>query len=285
MTPLDPHAQLPLTCTRSGDCCHGHRIGVTPWEIALLANQLGTTQREVRDAHTTDGGTRLRFDGASDSQGRHACTFFAGDQGCRVHPGRPLACRVYPLARRREIDRSYYTFATKQNPCLTRCPEVASLPKQRLSDWLANQDVEPGQTAHDAYGDLIWGLLCSAASIAAAADLDTFVIAEEISRRCSLSGDERIPFLPPPWYDLLTIPEIPVSADDPGSFVLLHARRLQQAVAKNFALPSSLHDTALLLMTMAIHFSPSVGLDQSAVIAAFVAQAQAQAASPVTAQR
>jgi Fe-S-cluster containining protein len=272
MEPLSPDAQLPLTCTRSGSCCHGHQINLTPWEIALLAHHRGTSQRDLRDGHTVNGANRLRFEGPSDGEARPGCTFFRAGVGCSVHPGRPLACRVFPLARRRHGGQPFYTWARDPNPCLERCPEVTALPRQRLGDWLASQEVAAGEAAHDAYGHLIWGLLVAAALMAATGHLDGAAIAAECRRRIALSGDERIPLLPPPWYDLLTIPELPVDPCDGVAFVQAHASRLQQAIANDFALPPSLHDTAVLVMTMVIHLAPCVGIDQAGAVAAFLAE-------------
>ena len=285
MTTLSMDSELPLTCTRSGSCCHGHRIAVTAWEIAILARDLGMSPAECRNRHTEEGATRLRFDGLPDHLGRSACTFYSADSGCTVHQSRPLACRVYPLARRRDKAQSTFTFAGGENPCLTRCPEVEQLPKQRLGDWLASQSLASGLAAHDAYGDLVWGLLVTAATVAASGDLAIGALVSEAERRILLSGDERIPFLPPPWFDLLTVPELPVDPSDPVAFVAAHGRRLQQAIANDFALPPTLEEIALLILTMAIHLSPMVGISVRTVVSEFVNQVavcQASSRSLVT---
>ena len=223
----------------------------------------------------------LRFDPAENGKGPNSCAFFSKGPGCTVHPARPLACRVYPLARRREADHSYFTFAGDTNQCLTRCPDVKDLPQQKVGDWLAQQEIGPGQAAHDAYGNLVWGMVITSASIAASGGLDIDLIAREASRRVALNGDERIPFLPPPWYDLLTIPELPVDLDNAAIFVEAHARRLQQAIGNNFALPPTLEEISLLVVTMAIHMAPCVGIDASAAVLAFAAVARERSLTPV----
>jgi len=53
---------------------------------------MATTQYIER--HTEAGGTVLRMRDEND----RACIFL-DDKGCSVHPDRPLACRLYPLAR------------------------------------------------------------------------------------------------------------------------------------------------------------------------------------------
>lgn len=281
MQPLSLDALLPLTCTHSGSCCHGHRIGITPWEIAILAQHMGLRPGEVRDRFTRAGGTLLRFD-APMGTGSSTCTFFRDSEGCAVHPARPLACRVYPLARRRDADRSFYTFAGDSHPCRTRCPTVETLPFQKVGDWLAQQQVGPGQSAHDAYGNLVWGMIITSAQIAAAGNLDPDALMVEGARRVALDGDERIPLLPPPWYDLLTIPELPVALDDAATFVGSHAQRLQQAIGSSFALPPTLAETVLLILTMAIHLAPCVGIDPAAVVTAFAAQVRDRSLVPAS---
>ena len=52
------------------------------------------TTTEFIAQHTEAGGTVLRMR----DENNRACIFL-GQQGCSVHPDRPLACRLYPLAR------------------------------------------------------------------------------------------------------------------------------------------------------------------------------------------
>ena len=55
---------LPLTCSRSGTCCHGKTVKLNPWELACLAEAKGQTPRAFRDRYCDFGGIQLRFDGA-----------------------------------------------------------------------------------------------------------------------------------------------------------------------------------------------------------------------------
>ncbi len=36
--------ELPLTCTRSGTCCHGKTVRLNPWELAHLAEAKGLSR-------------------------------------------------------------------------------------------------------------------------------------------------------------------------------------------------------------------------------------------------
>ena len=53
---------------------------------------MGLTTTEFFARHTEAGGTVLR------TKEDRSCVFL-DERGCGVHPDRPLACRIYPLAR------------------------------------------------------------------------------------------------------------------------------------------------------------------------------------------
>jgi uncharacterized protein len=80
------------TCHACNRCCRNKAIRVSPYEILRLARYLGLSTTEFIERHTEAGGTVLRAKEYGD------CGFL-GERGCTVHPDRPLACRIYPLAR------------------------------------------------------------------------------------------------------------------------------------------------------------------------------------------
>ena len=63
-----------------------------PYEALRLARRLGLTTTEFFARHTEAGGTVLQ------TREDRSCVFL-DERGCSVHPDRPLACRIYPLAR------------------------------------------------------------------------------------------------------------------------------------------------------------------------------------------
>jgi Fe-S-cluster containining protein len=79
-------------CHACNRCCRNKAIRVSPYEILRLARYLGLSTTEFIERHTEAGGTVLRAKANAD------CGFL-GERGCSVHPDRPLACRIYPLAR------------------------------------------------------------------------------------------------------------------------------------------------------------------------------------------
>src|SRR5580704_6522129 len=89
---LERSAPFSYECGACSRCCHGKLIPLTPYEVARLAEHLGTTTTETLERWTTRGGSAL----ASRPDG--GCVLL-GEQGCSVHPARPLACRLYPLGR------------------------------------------------------------------------------------------------------------------------------------------------------------------------------------------
>jgi Fe-S-cluster containining protein len=79
-------------CHACNRCCRNKAIRVSPYEILRLARYLGISTTEFIESHTEAGGTVLRTKENGD------CGFL-GERGCGGHPDRPLACRIYPLAR------------------------------------------------------------------------------------------------------------------------------------------------------------------------------------------
>lgn len=58
-----------------------------------MSRFLGISTTEFLERYSANGGTTLR----ADEGGR--CVFVTAGGGCKVHPARPLVCRLYPLGR------------------------------------------------------------------------------------------------------------------------------------------------------------------------------------------
>ena len=91
---LSREAAFSYRCNACSRCCHNKAIRVGPYEILRLARRLGMTTTQFIEQHTEAGGTVMRMR----DENNRACIFL-NQQGCSVHPDRPLACRLYPLAR------------------------------------------------------------------------------------------------------------------------------------------------------------------------------------------
>jgi Fe-S-cluster containining protein len=89
---LDRKSAFSFTCHACGHCCTGKVIMAGPHEILGMARLLGISTTEFLALNSDNGGTTLR----AEADGR--CVFVT-PSGCRVHPRRPLVCRLYPLGR------------------------------------------------------------------------------------------------------------------------------------------------------------------------------------------
>jgi Fe-S-cluster containining protein len=89
---MERDSPFSYACHACNRCCRNKAIRVSPYEILRLARYLCISTTQFIENHTEAGGTVLRSTENGD------CGFL-GERGCSVHPDRPLACRIYPLAR------------------------------------------------------------------------------------------------------------------------------------------------------------------------------------------
>lgn len=132
-------------CGACGRCCRDKLIQVNPYEIALLAAQLGLSTTECIAQHLDGVYLRRRPDGT--------CTF-VNEQGCSVHAARPLVCRLYPLGR--SVDSAGSETFRHAMPH----PQTQGLYGQQatVQDWIAAQGAQPLIDAVDAYLALFYRL-------------------------------------------------------------------------------------------------------------------------------
>ena len=96
------HTPFSYQCNACGRCCYNQVITLSPYDIIRLARaaQISTTETIAR--FTLRRGSLLRFDLNG------TCHALDGAR-CTVHPGRPLACRLYPLGLERGDGRESFT--------------------------------------------------------------------------------------------------------------------------------------------------------------------------------
>ena len=113
------------------------------YEILRLARYLGLSTSEYIERHTEAGGTVLRAKENGD------CGFL-GEHGCSVHPDRPLACRIYPLARWVSPDGS------ESFGHLTPHPRTEGVygKSGTVQDYLDQQELSPFFEMSERYGRL-----------------------------------------------------------------------------------------------------------------------------------
>ena len=116
-----------------------------------MSRLLGISTTEFLSLYTDNGGTTLR----SEADGR--CVFVTAS-GCRVHPQRPLVCRLYPLGRMTD-ETGVERFALY--PLQSGCKAVAGR-EGTIDTFLNSQGIGPYLEWSSRYGELyrrIVGLL------------------------------------------------------------------------------------------------------------------------------
>ena len=264
--------KLPLTCSRTGTCCHGKRVMLNPWELVCFAKEKKITTREFLALYTELGGIRLRFDGAKGWKGQQACSQYVEGFGCSVHLGRPLACRLYPLGRQIQSNEVHYMHQGKAFPCLEGCPEVAALPLLTVGEYLQEQITDRFEKAQDAYLELMQNL----ADIAFVLLLDTGLAQSGDTRTLSLwrtMGNELPEALAQridkKWMDALMLPEIDSKTEDPVWFAQQHNDMLQVKVQEKFGglqTNQELHKASVLVMALALHLARGLGANPSDLV-------------------
>lgn len=109
-----------------------------------MSRFLGLSTTEFLSRHSDNGGTTLRSDG----EGR--CVFVTEAGGCKVHPARPLVCRLYPLGR--SVDPAgaeRFAVFPRQAGC-----EAAFGTDGTVVDFLGSQGVAPYIEWSERYGRL-----------------------------------------------------------------------------------------------------------------------------------
>jgi Fe-S-cluster containining protein len=256
---------LPLTCTRSGTCCHGKMVWLNPWELARMAAAKGLTPRIFRDRHCEFGGIRLRFDSPPGWNGLAACSQYLPGRGCSVHAGRPLVCRLYPLGLKRHGKELLYIHQGSSFPCLEGCPQVLDLPHLTVADYLAGQDVTASVAAQDVYLELMQRLADGAfvllleTGLAASGDRLTLRLWRELGEDHPEHLAKR---LGPEWIDRLMLPDLGDGLDDPAAFCRRHHDMLRSQAQTSFGTltdAAALREASGLMMGLALHLGRGLG--------------------------
>lgn len=236
-TRLNIHDKLPLTCTRTGTCCHGKLVLLNPWELVCLAREKNITPREFRDRYCELGGIRLRFDGKVGWKNQQACSQYVDGAGCSVHLGRPLACRLYPLGRQIQSNEVHFMYQGAEFPCLNGCPGVVNLPHLSVAEYLKGQETDKFEKAQDEYLDLMQNLaeialvLLLDTGLAQSGDQETLLQWEKMSNELPEELAKRIDH---EWMDCLMLPEITEDLEDPVLFARKHNEMLQTKAQEQF---------------------------------------------------
>lgn len=255
---------LPLTCSRTGTCCFGKRVWINPWELSNLAHAKGLSPLEFRDRFTEFGGIRLKFDGKQSANKQAACSQYDHANGCSVHLGRPLVCRLYPLGRQLQSEQSHYLFQGTVFPCLEGCPEVIDLPQMSVAEYIAGQGTELFETAQNLYlalmeqiADGAFALLIES-GLAESGDRKTIPLWRKIGNE---SPDQIAARIGTEWLNCLLLPNIPMN-DNPSEFISEHHRLIETKAQELFGSlenEQSIRNASAQMMALALHLGKSLG--------------------------
>jgi Fe-S-cluster containining protein len=279
-TKLSLEDKLPLTCSRTGTCCHGKQVLLNPWELACLAREKKTTAREFRDLYCEFGGIRLKFDGKVGWKQQRACSQYIDNFGCSVHLGRPLSCRLYPLGRQIQSEEVHYMHEGAEFPCLDGCPEVSGLPYLTVGEYLKGQATGKFEKAQDEYLDVMQNLadiafeLLLDTGLAESGDKETLPLWRKMGNELPEVLADRIG---PEWIDCLMLPEISGDLEDPVLFARKHNDLLRLKAQEKFGAlqtKQELHEASVLMMGVALHLARGLGADPEILAEHWIATAK-----------
>jgi len=277
---LDLEDNLPLTCTLEGTCCFGNNVYLNPWEIYYLSHGLDVQPTEFINLHTTDGGIKLAFHGQFEKNAKKSCNLYDNTIGCSIHTNRPLACRLFPVGRKIQFEKTNYFFERKNHPCLNLCPNVLDLPKIKLKDYIKQQQTESFETIQDQYLEIIQNLADTAFALYLETDAkqkDKGKTLKGWGNWTKLSTVEMIQFLTEDWKRILLFPfEIGQNFNE-KSFIENHAILLENKIQEEI---NSLVDLEMIvnysihLMCIVSILGKSIGANMTEIMQQWILDAK-----------
>jgi uncharacterized protein len=271
-TLLNKTDQLPLTCSRAGNCCHGNKVLLNPWELAYLASEKKISTHEFRDLYTEWSGVRLRFNGAIGYNGKQACSQHTDGTGCSVHVARPLACRLFPLGRQIQNGETIYMYQGQLFPCLEGCVDVLDLPYYSVAEYLIEQQAEKWEVAQNNYLELVQLLADVAFELLLDSGLAESGNKETLRQWRQMGGEspeQLAKRIDRDWLNYLTIPDLDIHILQPQMFSEQHGILLKQQLQvslENAQTFEEIHKAAVLVMAMALLLSIAIGAEPGLLV-------------------
>jgi len=265
-TKLNLEDKLPLTCSRTGTCCHGKTVWLNPWELSCIAKEKKITRKEFIKLYCDFGGIKLKFDGEKVWKEQNSCSQYIPNFGCSVHLGRPLACRLYPLGRQIQNEEVHYIHEGKEFPCLEGCPEVFNLPQMSVGEYLQDQSADEFEKSQDEHLELMQKMADIAfelyldTGLAQSGDTETL---EQWIMLGDLTPDELNTKIGQDWLDAIVLPEIEFTKD-PIQFTNQHTELLMVKAQEQFGSLITFEEVknaSVLIMGVALQLSRSFGAD------------------------
>ena len=265
-TKLNLEDKLPLTCSRTGTCCHGKTVWLNPWELALISREKKISRTDFIEQFCDFGGIKLKFEGEKGWKDLKSCSQYIPNFGCSVHLGRPLACRLYPLGRQIQSEKVHYIHEGKEFPCLEGCPEVVNLPFMTVGEYIQDQSAGEFEKSQDNHLELMQQLANIAfelfldTGLAQSGDTETL---NEWIKLGEITPDELNVRIGKDWLNALVLPEIE-SLENPNQFTNQHTQLLLAKAQEQFGTLITFEEVknaSVLIMGVALQLSRSFGAD------------------------
>jgi|YelNatPaOPRAMG01_1025707.scaffolds.fasta_scaffold78721_2 Fe-S-cluster containining protein len=145
-------------------CCGDVTIVLTPYDILRLKNRLGITSEEFIDRYTlpltqSDSGLPVFILKMGDDPEKR-CPFVHPQDGCRVYPERPWACRMFPLdCREGEEEGEEEFFITARSD---ECRGLLEDHPMTVEDWEKEQGLDVYKEVERLFNEVtsarrVWG--------------------------------------------------------------------------------------------------------------------------------
>ncbi len=140
------------------DCCRQLELALTPYDILRLTRETGMNSREfleqyvIQEQEAEDVFPRFYLTMVDD--GRASCVFVS-EKGCTVYPGRPGACRAYPMGRAaiRQADNSMDEFFVLLQEA--HCHGFEEKEEQNSDSYATEQGLTEFNTFNDTFATLL----------------------------------------------------------------------------------------------------------------------------------
>jgi Fe-S-cluster containining protein len=262
--------KLPLTCSRKGTCCHGNQVLLNPWELRILALEKGIAPSDFSN----------NFCDWGEMSQKKACNLYVDNMGCGVHKGRPLACRLFPLARKIQNNAISYVHEGSTFPCLSGCEVVLNLPTIAVETYLKEQEIAQYERAQDAYLEVMQNIAdCSFMllldnGLVESGDIKTL---SEWNRIASLPIEKLLQKIPKNWLETLVLPDISLEIIDPLTFAQKHNDIIQDKIESEYFSDLSINKlsaSSVHVMALAILLAKAIGADTNALMSLWIATAK-----------
>lgn len=264
ITKLQLTDSLPLTCSRTGTCCHGKTVFVNPWELATISKAKKLTAQQFAETYCEWGGIKLKFEGVVGYKSQNSCSQYIENFGCSVHEGRPLACRLYPLGRQIQNETVQYIHEGSEFPCLEGCPVVTELPHFTVEEYLQDQSTKNYEKGQDSYLEVMQQLADIAfelfldSGLAQSGNTETIVDWEKMGK---LAPQDLYELIPKDWQETLLFPKID-EISNPIQFAQAHSEILLTKAQSDFGAITNLNElqeASVLVMKVALHLARAIG--------------------------